>query len=375
MRFPLVLALAFLLLGPQDGAVAADAPAKDTLPKASATDNRLYRQGLRALQAGDWKKAEDYFERYISAAADAERMMREIFPQQSGYTASERQQRVQGGHDAALYWLAYARFKDGRLLEAQRDLERLMTRHPTSAWVREARILALDIDFARGVVPRLDNLDDPELRLYALDGLLRMAPEQGVPAMEAFLAGPYPAALRRQALFVLSQSTVPAALVLLSAQARRTDDRALQLEAIRLLGLRNGQDGIVSLGEIYRATADVEIRKAVIAAWRTAGAARSLVEVFRDERDVVLRQYVLHQFGESGWPANSRPLLELERLYGPHADQRDRKVIVEIFRRRNDAAALMRLRAVETDAALRREIDAALADIAARGAPPTGGGR
>ena len=92
----------------------------------------------------------------------------------------------------------------------------------------------------RGSTPDADN---EELKLYALDGLMQVEPEQAVPVLEKLLAGNSSQRIKERALFVLSQSDSPRAREILLRTAKSGQPIALRCEAVKTLGHRGRTRG------------------------------------------------------------------------------------------------------------------------------------
>ena len=108
--------------------------------------------------------------------------------------------------DAALYWLAYAQGKMGARSEALSTLLQLQKSYPKSKWVEDGKTLEVEIRQSAGQVIRPEHVEDEEVKLMAINGLMMSDPERAIPILEGILNGNQPVKLKERALFVLSQS-------------------------------------------------------------------------------------------------------------------------------------------------------------------------
>ena len=153
--------------------------------------------------------------------------------------------------DAALYWMAYARNKQGQGGEALAAVEELRRAYPQSRWLKEAGALELEIRQRAGQPPGPESVADEDLKLMALNGLLNSDPEQAIPLLEKFLQGNSSRKLQERALFVLCQSSSPKAREIVTRVARGESQPDLQRRAIQSLGVFGNPESRQVLAEIY----------------------------------------------------------------------------------------------------------------------------
>src|SRR5207244_1300967 len=229
-------------------AASADTPAGTTI---DAEDSRgegesdLYEQGTDAIDDEEWTRAIDIFKRVVAMKGKRT--------------------------DGALYWLAYAQTKAGRGAEALQTIATLEGSHPKSRWIRDAKALEIDIKQSSGQRVDPNKVDDEELKLIAIQGLLSTSPERALPLLQKVVDGPYSRRVKEQALFVLSQSSSDRAAQLIASIARGSTHPELQSDAIKYLGV-SGKRNVALLGEVYRSTASVEVKKEILRAYMVAGA-------------------------------------------------------------------------------------------------------
>jgi len=197
----------------------------------------LYRAARRALNRNDYAAATDLFRR-----------IHERYPR-SSYAPD------------ALYWQAFALYRNGRLEEARARLDDQTRRYPRAATRGDAETLATRIDgeLARrgdeaaarrvnqraappvgpgpaGTPPRAAPApgapggepqdEDDDIRVAALNALLQMDAEQALPILKQVLArrDPGSVTLRRKAIFLVSQKRTPETARILLAAARTDPD-------------------------------------------------------------------------------------------------------------------------------------------------------
>ena len=372
-RFPTTLAIALLFV------FSMPAPAR------AEQHSEAYREGQRALESEEWDEASRLFGKLASGSSDET--------------------------DAALYWKAYADWKQKLKKESVEGLQHLLSAYPRSAWADDARALELEIRGGKGA-KGTPNAEDDELKLYALDGLMQVEPEQAVPVLEKLLAGNSSQRIKERALFVLSQSDSPRAREILLRTAKTGQPIRLRCEAVKTLGIAGEPEDIEALGVIARDTGvPLEVREAVIDAYLIAdrsdellGIARSdpdprirakaidalgatdalpsLRQLWNTEKDPMIRAKLLEAFGiagdvetlakaarESSDPQIRRKAIEglaisnspaaakeLRRMYGEFSSQDDKRKVVEAFMIQGDAKTLIELFRAEKDPGMKKFI-------------------
>jgi HEAT repeat protein len=234
--------------------------------KADPADS-LYRLAREALSRGDYKRAAEIFHG-----------IPERFPQ-SAYTTSGQ----------ALYYEAFALYRSGDLSAARERLNQLKTRYPTLAKKDGASLLtrvcgelakqgdescAMSIDStARGgsdVATRTgsqgrncspDADEDSDDRIAALNALLQMDAERAMPILQQVLArrDPCSVALRRKAVFLVSQKRTDQTANILMSVARSDPDQETREQAVFWLSQVPGSTGL--LEEILKGSGDENIKE------------------------------------------------------------------------------------------------------------------
>jgi len=260
-------------------------------------ESDLYDQGTDAIDEQDWRTAARAFER----AAD-----------------------MKGTHaDAALYWLAYARNKMGMRSEALSTLVQLKTNYAKSRWMNDAQKLELEIRQSAGQKVDPEHVDDEDLKLLALNGLMQSDSDRALPILEGLLQSNNAPKLKDRALFILSQSSSPKAYEMLSRIAKNGADPGLQRRAIRYIGLMGSERNSKLLADIYSSTSAADIKKSVLQAYMLSGNRAQLLAAARSEPNPELRSDAVTQLGLTG----ARE--ELAQLYTTESSLDVRKKILQ----------------------------------------------
>jgi HEAT repeat protein len=378
------LALALLLVGPLTTFALAE-PRYATSDSGAEQRSAAYREGQRALESQNWDDASRIFGK-IAAGSGAD-------------------------VDAAHYWKAYADWKQKLKKESLEEIRQLLSAYPQSAWADDARALELEIRDGKGARKSSDAEDD-ELKLYALDGLMQMEPEQAVPVLEKLMAGNASPRVKERALFVLSQSDSPRAREILLRTAKSGQPTSLRCAAVKTLGIAGEPADFAALAVIAKdTTAPPEVREAVVEAYLISdrpdellGIAKSdpdprirakaidalgandelpsLRQLWNTEKDPALRGKLLEAFGIAGDvdtlskaardtsdPQIRRKAIEglaisdnpaavkaLRQMYGEFSSPEDKRRILEAFMVQGDAKTLIELFRAEKDPAMKKAI-------------------
>ena len=224
--------------------------------------------------------------------------------------------------DAALYWQAYAEGKMGARSEALTTLLALQKSYPKSKWVEDGRTLEVEIRQSAGQQIPPEHVDDEDVKLMAINGLMTSDPERAVPILEGILSGHQPVKLKERALFVLSQSSSPRAfdIVVRTAKSGPPD---LRDRAVRYLGIMGGDRNRAVLTDIYSSTNDISVKKSVLRSYMIAGDRTRLLALAKGESNPELRADAVLQLGVIG--ARN----ELTELYNAEPSVEVRKKILQ----------------------------------------------
>jgi len=266
--------------------------------------NPAYERGRQALDRGDWLGAIDAFETVDSDPSWS---------------------------DAALYWRAYAFTKLGdadRALELTASLEE---RFPDSEWRDDARALAAEIRPSSGNAVA----EDEELKLMALNSLMRSGDVDAIAVLEDFLRGDHSPRLKARALFVLAQSGSDRGFDVLAEAARNDGDPELQQKALTYLGANASARSLGLLAELYTTVENVEARRAILRGFMMAGDKERLLRLAREETDEDLRRRALRLLGTMD--AGD----ELWELYQNESSEEVRKALLRAFMVGGDVTRLL----------------------------------
>jgi len=257
----------------------------------------LYSQGTKAMDEHRWLEAVTNFDR-VAAANGA-----------SSLTA------------ASLYWKAYSLDKLGRKDDSRTTCESLSRQQPSSRWNKECLVLQTASIKDEQDLERLDRLyphrkhstTEDEIRILALDSLIRKDPAKALPLLQALVKSDKPVSTREKALFVLSRSNDPRARALLTEAATTNGDPGMQRVAIKLLSLSRGKDANSTLIEVYRASADAGVKRAIVNRLFATHDAEGLVGLARAEKDLSMKRDIVGQLSVMHEKAADDYMLELLR--------------------------------------------------------------
>ena len=255
--------------------------------------------------------------------------------------------------DAALYWKAYGQSKLTLDEDALKTITELSKQFANSPWVRDAKALAVEIQQAAGQPVSADLQNDEELKLLALRGVMQTDPDKGVQVIEKMLAGGATPRVRDRALFVLAQSRAPKAHDIIANTAKNNANPDMQIRAIRYLGMMRTSDYDDLMAGIYRSSADISVKRAILQSYFQNGSTDRLSELARTEKDVDLRRTAIRNLGMMNRPGTTETLVGIYKS-DSSADVR-REVVNSLFMH-HDAKALVDLARAEKDPALKREI-------------------
>ncbi|MCI0517650.1 MAG: HEAT repeat domain-containing protein [Woeseiaceae bacterium] len=150
-------------------------------------------------------------------------------------------------------------------------------------FLRTLSVIAITALAAAGAVAQTadKSADDAEqLRITALEALASAPPEKALPIADKVLRGDYSTALKKRALFILSQVDTPEAQRMLLDTAK-TGSGELRSEAIRMIGIGGDAAALAGLKEIY-ASGDADVREAVLEAYLIADDAEGVYQIALD---------------------------------------------------------------------------------------------
>jgi HEAT repeat protein len=191
--------------------------------------SRAFSQGRGFIADSNWEKAASTFDSFVSQ-----------YPSDKNV-------------DAALYWLAYAQSKQGKLPAARANLDRLLQNYPRSNWVKDAKTLSLEVR-ARldpnsvGDVDEKDGGDD--LVIIALKALCENDKATCSARCNEVLRSNHSPRVKEAALIFLGRYGGAEAVPTLVQMARSEPNEKLRMRAIRALGSTNDDRALDVLREI-----------------------------------------------------------------------------------------------------------------------------
>jgi hypothetical protein len=298
--------------------------------KSSRSDDPLYNQGTRALDAGRWDDA-------VSAFAKA----------------ADRK----GSHaEGALYWKAYAENKLGQRDAALATIAGLRKDYPNSRWLDDAKALEVEIHQQAGQPVSPNDESNDELKMLALTGLLNSDPEQAVPLIEKILKSTNSPKLKDRAIFVLTQSRSPKAQQVLTDAAKGSFNPDIQIRALRSIATSGGSESRATLYSVYSSSNDLAVKKAILGYFvmsKFTGPNDPLANIAKSEKNAELRREAIRKLAVMPSSQTSDLLIS---LYGTEQDADIKKEIVNALFIQNNAKALVDIARKETNPALKQEL-------------------
>jgi HEAT repeat protein len=282
----------------------------------------LYDEGRQAIEEGRYDRAVDRFNRVIDLKSSRT--------------------------DAALYWKAYSQSKLGQRADALGTLADLQKRFADSRWIKDAKALEMEVRQASGQTVTPDSQNDDELKLMALRAIMQSDPDQAMPIIEKMLTAANSPKVKDRALFVLSQSHSARARDIIAGVAKGNANPDLQLRAIRYIGIMGGPDNRQILADVYRASSDTAVKRAILRSFMTANDRERLFALAKGETDPSLRGEAVRQLGVM------RAGSELSQLYQTESSADVKKSILQAMFVGGDADKLIELAKSEKDPELRK---------------------
>ncbi|KAA6456954.1 hypothetical protein DYQ86_24245 [Acidobacteria bacterium AB60] len=248
-----------------------------TSPEPLADDTReeqLYSDATRAINESRW--------------SDAEPLLKQISALHGRRS------------DAALYWKAYVKSKEGNSAAALASCDSLRSNYPQSTWLKDCSALAIEIHGQTGnpVVPQAES--DEELKLLALNSLMQSGNPNALPLLQHIIEGQSSERLKERALFVLAQNQSKEAHDLLGQIVRGEKDPNLQIKAIRLLAAAQGSGSAELLLGIYNKSTDRNVKKAVLDSYLIMNDPERVTQAALHESDPELQRHAIHELGAMG---------------------------------------------------------------------------
>lgn len=285
----------------------------------------LFASHAQAAIIAGWQSAAS-----TDAAANALRAGRDFIEEQKWQQATEQFNNFVKSYprhrqvDAALYWLAFALKKQGKLADADRALTRLLAEHTQSNWKDDAQAMRVEIAPQLGnraaVNQALEGVEEQsvdEVKLIALQSLLFTNPEQALPILQSVLKPDAKASrnVKQAAVAFLGQISGGRGLETLLDVARAHEDKELRRAAIFWLGQSRDERAFAFLKERVTTAGDkAEFLDSVLFAIsqsRHPQAQPLLIELARSAPSQTLRQAAINSIAMRGSDAAITELLAL----------------------------------------------------------------
>lgn len=268
--------------------------------------------------------------------------------------------------EEALYWKAYALNKAERPVEALAAVAELRKAYPVSRWLPDAAALEMEIKQGAGQSVKPENLPDEELKLLALNSVMRSDPERAVPTVESLLKEAHSLALKREALYVLAQSDSPKAQELLewiarggmNAELKTTD---LQVTAVRYLAQQKRPQGKLAqtLFEIYNSTSDADVKREAVNGLTAIGDTVYLRQISTPEARQAMLATALERLQQAMQANRARAMIVAD--YQAQQDRTAKQGIIDA--QQKNGTALIAIARVETDPYFKKRIVEHLIDL------------
>src|SRR6266700_965935 len=237
-------------------------------------EDQLYSDATRAINEGRWSDAEPLLDQVLNI----------------------RGRRA----DAAVYWKAYVKSKEGRSSEALEACANLRQNYPQSSWLKDCSALEIEIRGKSGSPVQPQAEQDEELKLLALNSIMQGGNSNALPILQQILDGQHSERLKERALFVLAQNQSKQAQELLAQIVGGEKDPNLQIKAIHLLAAAQGSNSAAMLGSIYGKSNDPSVKKAVLDSYLVMNDPEKLVQAAQHESDPQLACHAVSELGAMG---------------------------------------------------------------------------
>jgi len=259
--------------------------------------------------------------------------------------------------DGSLYWKSFAQFKLGKSDDALATIALLRKDHPQSPYNSDAKALEADVKKRAGQPLNPADVDDDELKILAIQGLMNTDSARAIPLLEGVLNGTNSLSVKKNALYTLAGSKDPKAHQILLGYAKGGGNPDLQLEAIRYLAAnRDNKTTSTELMQILSATQSTDVKLAVIRALQSSGTnVLALTNIVNSTNSpAIVRQQALN-----GLSGQINPD-ELWSLYQKETNKELKMQMVSLFGSMDAADHLNRIVTTEKDPEIRRRAVRAL---------------
>jgi len=173
-------------------------------------------------------------------------------------------------------------------------------------------------------------------------------PERAIPLVENQLKSSASPRVKRNALFVLAQSSNPKAQAAIEKIARGGSNPDLQVKAISYMTERRNANAGQLLSEIYASTTDTQVKRAILQAYMNNRDKDRIIAAAKNEKSPELRSMAISFLGNT--PGNP----ELWQLYQTETSTEVKQQILQNMWNNGDASKLLEVVRTEKDPQLRR---------------------
>lgn len=237
-------------------------------------EDQLYSDATRAINEGRWSDAEPLLDQVLNL---------------HGRRA-----------DAAVYWKAYVKNKEGRPSDALETCANLRQNYPQSSWLKDCSALEIEVRGKSGSPVQPQAEQDEELKLLALSSITQGGNSNALPILKQILEGQHSERLKERALFVLAEDQSKQAQELLGQIVSGEKDPTLQIKAIHLLAAAQGSNSAAMLGNIYGKSSDTAVKRAVLDSYLVMNDPEKLLQVAQHESDPQLARHAVSELGAMG---------------------------------------------------------------------------
>lgn len=292
------------------------------------SDDGIYQRGLAAIDAHHYDEAVEDFNQVVAHAGS----------------------RTEGG----LYWKAYTLNKLGRGADALAAIDQLRKGYPNSRWLDDAKALEVEVKQSSGKAVSPEGETDEDIKILALNGLMQSDPERALPQVENLLKTSHSPKLKRQAIIVLGLNSSPRARQDLE-QIARGGNPDLQLDAIRYLARGKDSNAGQLFSEIYAASNDVNVKRAILSSYTAARDKDRLVQIAKTEKNPDLRNYAIGALSEiDGQP-------EIWQVYQSEATPEGKAALLAYMRENGNTDKLVEVARTDKDPKVRQAAVRAIA--------------
>jgi tetratricopeptide (TPR) repeat protein len=241
--------------------------------------------------------------------------------------------------DAALYFKAYALSKAGNKSQALATIAELGKAYPQSKWKKDADVLETELKETANPA----GLTNEEDQIVAFTALMNSDPERGLTFARTWLQGNASTRKKDKVLFVLATQGGEKAQDVLLTVAKSSNDPDLQKRAIKYVGMTGNSRSRAALKEIYQASTDVSVKKAIFQGWLMCGCKEEVLAVANTERSPELRREAIRYLGMMGGRS------ELRTIYKSSTDAETRAAVINGMLMSGDTQGLIEIATTEKD--------------------------